>query len=1594
MPSKCCHSIQLIKGNFPRFVENISPGGFIPATTTSILRMKLLLSFVLSCFSFWLAAQAPINDDCAGIIDLGVAPYCSAPGAYTNVNATASDIDPLFNIPACFNNNAERDVWFQFSLPNDGSITDITVSVWGDVGGNGTLKMPEMALYRGDCFQGGLSEISCVAAPLNVQEVHGDFLGLTPGETYFLRINDYSATGTPNAGTFRLCVEAYIADFNMGEAQGTQSCSGTLWDSGGASADYAGSENLTFTICPQDFHQCIEINILDYFTESGFDFLRIYEGNGVTGLLVAEFDGSGTNDQLHVSGGGCATIEFQSDAAIQNEGFHLNWQCSSEICPAPPPTPPSASTCETALSINGCSQSLPNIISLAPGMGDPTFIQDGVNAGCIANPSIDFNFAFFYFQAQANGDFSFLVKNADPSNPSDIDFNVWGPIDDVADICDFVTTNQPVRSSWTAAPSVNNPEGMTGLTNTNPYNSNAVTDAFDCGSTDTPGQGTLPTDDSFVSALPVQQGKIYVVMLDDFSGAVESADGISIDFSGSGSGVLGPVAGETVSVSDDITICVGESVSLLATGGLDYAWSPAGSLSCNECPNPIALPTQTTTYQVEIATVCALIQDSVTVSFLDLNLGPDANVCIGASFMLNEHPFPGQYAWFGSPGLNCNTCASPVFTATESGIFTIGCIVSTPFCSDTDLIRINVADGIQPQFSILSDTAICVGNTIALGGAPTPGYVYTWTSDPTGFASNAADPPPFSPTTSTKYYLKAISPSCFFQRLDSVNVTVYQLPILQVIDGASFCFGDSVVLGSTVEQPNVAYSWVPNDGSFNHVDVANPTVTPQTPGLHTYTVTASTPGCSLSRSVPVVAVDLQLSFNVEDTLLLCAGESQEIISTVSPVGAAPVLWNPIQNLLISPDGLMATVTPQINLTYSATVSVPGCSRTQKVLVKVDSLPPFLGITPLDTTVCAGATVLLKYRDNEPLYDPADFPEITFVWSPTEGQITADTLPFLYVQSTDSIVYQRIATNGGCVDTLYAAVNVIKPPEMIVLPEMSTICPDSFVVLIASAPGIEDLTWEPAATLSCEDCLMPTATPLTTTTYTLSGAYKGCEVAKSVQVVVNAAPVYQFPALLNGCSGEQITLNLVPDPSVTTYVWTSVPPSVIPPIAQPEIPLTASGIQSVTYFLEADNGCHIQDNFTIQVTGASLMVSLADTICPEAVKQINASASVGGGVYAWSNGATTQAISTMPTETTTYSVMYELNGCVFQDSVTITVQGQMPQILFPQDIALCPGDTIVLNSVETPGATYVWSSDMGGFSETTAIPAPQVLFETTVYTVIATSPDGCSVSKTLPVTVFDATLNVSEDLTTCAGEPFSLQAVGSATGSYLWMPGDIPSPAFVDTLFTAQVQDYFLQYTYGTTGNECYLFDTVTVAVLSNFNIKIVADPDSIIDLGEPVMLDAVIQPSQNETGFVFSWLENNLKPVGDTREISATPITKDSMITYTVTVVSPNGCTQVASITLPIRQPKVNYPNAFTPNGDGKNDVFALAVLVGKVTVESLEIYNRWGQKVYESTDQQAQWDGRANGEEAASDVYVYKIRWRKGDGSLTIKTGEVTLLR
>lgn len=85
-------------------------------------------------------------------------------------------------------------------------------------------------------------------------------------------------------------------------------------------------------------------------------------------------------------------------------------------------------------------------------------------------------------------------------------------------------------------------------------------------------------------------------------------------------------------------------------------------------------------------------------------------------------------------------------------------------------------------------------------------------------------------------------------------------------------------------------------------------------------------------------------------------------------------------------------------------------------------------------------------------------------------------------------------------------------------------------------------------------------------------------------------------------------------------------------------------------------------------------------------------------------------------------------------------------------------------------------------------------------------------------------------------------------------------------------------------------------------------------------------------------------------------------------------------------------PNAFTPNGDGMNDTFGVAgAAMGDF---SLKIYNRWGEKVFETTNPNVRWDGMVNKESAPSGVYVYKVLAKGLEGGKLQQKGNVTLVR
>jgi gliding motility-associated-like protein len=175
-----------------------------------------------------------------------------------------------------------------------------------------------------------------------------------------------------------------------------------------------------------------------------------------------------------------------------------------------------------------------------------------------------------------------------------------------------------------------------------------------------------------------------------------------------------------------------------------------------------------------------------------------------------------------------------------------------------------------------------------------------------------------------------------------------------------------------------------------------------------------------------------------------------------------------------------------------------------------------------------------------------------------------------------------------------------------------------------------------------------------------------------------------------------------------------------------------------------------------------------------------------------------------------------------------------------------------------------------------------------------------------------------------------------------------------------------------------------VAVV-NFNLQLVASPNPVFS-GSTVQITATAS-----TNFaVVSWTPARLF----NGNFSPRPtIVADSTTTIMVKARSSNGCVDSAQITLLVDpMDDIYLPSAFTPNGDGRNDVFK--VLGGAFSSFDLKIFNRWGQMVFATTDRSRGWDGRMNGTEQPAQVYVYVLSGKLKNGTSISRKGTVMLVR
>jgi hypothetical protein len=999
---------------------------------------------------------------------------------------------------------------------------------------------------------------------------------------------------------------------------------------------------------------------------------------------------------------------------------------------------PNAGTCENALSLNDCSNTTPSDVQLQMGLGVPPLANPtgNVNAGCVigygALPANGYRMAYFFFRAGANGKFAFTVRpNVIPAVGTDIDFNVWGPIDNQGDMCNFISNNRPVRSSYAVeGAGVQFRTGLTDTLNPDPSLSGfgaalqvIPQDTADCA----PGA----TNDGIVRALPVIAGKYYMVFLNDFRGGFATTNGARLDFSGTSPNVLAPsgdpASALTVTPADTIA-CPGSTMQFRATGGVRYAWSPPNTLDTAVIATPratFAVADTTYSYQVQIQGTCRQVSRSVNVAIFGLRKPNDEIVCLGQRLQWNvgqRYNRAGvSYVWSASSGaagmsqLDVTNPSAVKFLSATPGTHTYTVQLITPVCTLSQSFTITVTTGLAPIYSLIPSKNICIGTPVTIGPTSvTVGTSFNWTaqSDP---YTNATQNPTVNPPSTLRYYVLLTSAVCPTGVRDSVDVNVFR-PANTVfpMDSFSLCQNDSIRLGATPPQTGVSFRWTPALGLGNGRDTLPSPMAAAANGLNTYRLTASTGGgvCTVTKDIKVYGRDYKLT--LPDTTLFCTS-SDTLRIKANPLNPDTYklawTWRKVGSPVVLRDTQVSLLhQPRFATQYIATLNLNGCRKTDTTLVLVDSLPYYTGIVrdSNKTSYCQGEIIILK---TTPAYDPIFFPRMTSTWSPGRNLLTDSTLfQMVIVADTPSLKYYRTIKNGGCLRKDSVQVTVDPVPDMKITGPTS-ICLGETIDLAATLnkpiPPVDVFEWRGTGTNN------PSVGRLFSYLPTATGSYKyqlkgkptsGCAGLLDYTVLVKPYPSIQKPAVPNICPNGSILLNSTFLPG-TIYSWTG--PSFTSALAQPTVTPT---VDNATYVVNMDlAGCKKTDSVKVTTARATLTLSPDVSICQNTNTTLTATATttVGSGSYSWTpsgslTGANTATPVASPADTTTYSLVYTYGpGCVLPaKTVKVSVIPNFTvKIVPPQDSfnlkLVNEGDPIAFTSTVTgnaPGATYSWAEN--------------------------------------------------------------------------------------------------------------------------------------------------------------------------------------------------------------------------------------------------------------------------------------------------------------
>ena len=704
----------------------------------------------------------------------------------------------------------------------------------------------------------------------------------------------------------------------------------------------------------------------------------------------------------------------------------------------------------------------------------------------------------------------------------------------------------------------------------------------------------------------------------------------------------------SVTLTASTSICIGDSISLVAGGGDTYVWSPGGTLNITTGTTVVAKPATPTTYTVTAtisATNCSATR-TTTISIKQLpvtNLPADQSVCEGSS----------------STAVNIGSSISPTtFTWTASSI---AAITNYPANGSTTSIPVFTPSNLDsfPNtiiYTIIPASAGCIGNSST--------YIYT----------------------------------------------VNPLPNLKAITSQEICSGgQTIAVTPTSDIPTATYTWssasvagvtgntLSGNGNIPVETLLNSNNLPRTI-VYTITPTAYTcPGNSLSYNVTVNPAP---NVNAIANQTICSGQSTTSIVPGSSVGGAIFNWTSVAGPSITGNTLSGVGSIPIQtlvnsssandtVVYSVTATANGCTGPAQIFRVIVKPKPIAIITTISDTICSGSQVSISLT--------SAVAGTTFSWvvstpgtitgaKPGSGILIDDTLTSTSATS-QSVVYTISPIANGCPgNQTFVTITVKRSASILFKPSAAQVVCNSTLtqpVVISSNTSGATIVWTAvtppllSGVANGGDTLIPAQTIVNSTnatqqvTYNVSVSFQGCpgQTGSYTIDVKPTAHILNVDTAQTICSGDStIQFTFSPDVLGSTFSWSTVGnPNITGYLSNGTASIlprklinSSNQEEALTYTVTpVFSGCPgVSRDFIIKVRAKPVFTLTPDTqsVCNNTNSQaVIASSSVTGTQFSWNTVSNIPGfVNTSGTGDTIPPILFQYPG-IFTDTGYVQFQ---------------------------------------------------------------------------------------------------------------------------------------------------------------------------------------------------------------------------------------------------------------------------------------------------------------------------------------------------